>query len=208
MTVKNLVGNKYHKLTVIERAPTVKKHTYWKCLCDCGNYTIVDAGHLKTGHTTSCGCNVVEVNRAMRLEHGGAKTRLYSIWRNIKSRCLNENVPAFAAYGAVGRGMCKEWETSFTAFSAWAMNNGYAEDLTIERINNAEGYSPSNCRWATRTEQARNTNSNVINMDIARQIRATYAAGGITKSAIARKFKVNFQLVSSVIANLTWKEDQ
>lgn len=88
--------------------------------------------------------------------HGKRKTRLYRIWANIKTRCTNVNDPHFKRYGGRGITICDEWKNDFKAFYDWSMLNGYADDLTIDRINNDGNYCPANCRWVTVAEQNRN----------------------------------------------------
>lgn len=88
-------------------------------------------------------------------------TRLYRIWENMKSRCSNKNVPNYSIYGAKGIKVCDEWN-KFINFKTWAMNNGYNDDLTLERIDLNKGYDPSNCKWATYYEQSRNKSNTVI----------------------------------------------
>ena len=87
-------------------------------------------------------------------------SRLYKIWQNMKSRCSNPKVTAYAEYGGRGISYCKEWET-FAGFLD-TMPAGYSSELTIDRVNNQKGYSPSNCRWATPQEQSNNTRRNRI----------------------------------------------
>lgn len=91
----------------------------------------------------------------MYIQHGKAHTRLYRLWAGMKARCTNPNRPKAHLYVEAGISYCTEWE-EFPAFHEWATTNGYAEGLTLDRINGTKGYSPDNCRWVSNTIQARN----------------------------------------------------
>ena len=90
-----------------------------------------------------------------------SKNRLYRIWLNMKQRCNNPNNKDYAHYGNRGIKVCTEWENSFDSFRDWAIENGYAAELTLDRKNNDRGYCPDNCRWATRKEQVNNRSNNL-----------------------------------------------
>ena len=95
--------------------------------------------------------------------HGLRKTRLYGIHNGLLQRCYNPSRPKYKNYGGRGITVCEEWRNNFKAFYDWAMANGYADGLTIDRINNDGNYEPSNCRWVKIKEQAYNkTTSNFI----------------------------------------------
>lgn len=92
-------------------------------------------------------------------KHGQCHTRLYGIWKGIKTRCYNPNHKSYKNYGARGIKMCSEWK-DFQNFYEWSINNGYTNKLTIDRINVNGDYEPSNCKWATMKEQLNNTRVN------------------------------------------------
>ena len=149
----DLTGKRFGKLVVIEKAePTCKtdKHIYWKCSCDCGNYSVVSGQRLRDNITKSCGC----------INDGKSYTRLYAIWKGIKSRCLVKNSSSYKNYGARGIVVCKEWLHDFHEFYEWAMKNGYNDNLSIDRIDVNGNYEPSNCRWVSIKVQNNNTRRN------------------------------------------------
>ena len=156
----DLTGKEFGKLTVLEYAYTKNCKAYWKCLCDCGKICIVPAGTLLNGTARSCGCNRKESMRKVATKHGLRDTRLYSIWCNMKQRCYNEKSNRYERYGARGITVCDEWLNDPEAFINWALENGYNDTLSINRINNDLGYSPSNCNWVDNKEQSNNRSSN------------------------------------------------
>lgn len=163
MPKANLVGKEFGKLTVIEFAG-VNNHnkSLWKCSCECGGETIATTGNLNSGNSKSCGC---EKHRGNRRTHGMADSRIYNIWSRMKARCLNENDAHYSDYGGRGISVNKEWINSFTKFYEWSIDNGYTDELTIDRIDVNGNYEPSNCRWITIGEQQKNKRNN-IHIDI------------------------------------------
>lgn len=155
-----MIGKKFGKLTVLEELPE-RKHgkIIYQCKCDCGNITNVLGCHLRNGNTKSCGCLKYEHKI---IKHGKCNTRLYRQWKNMKQRCYNKNYDRYKDYGARGINICDEWLHDFQAFYDWAMNNGYNDNLTIDRIDNNKGYSQDNCRWVDIKTQCNNTRRNVF----------------------------------------------
>lgn len=94
--------------------------------------------------------------------HGDCFTRLYSIWQNMKLRCLNGKDKLYKHYGGRGIKICQEWLVSYTNFRCWAMENGYQDDLTIDRIDVNGNYEPDNCRWVTQQVQCANRRNTIF----------------------------------------------
>lgn len=94
------------------------------------------------------------------IKHGKHGTKLYITWKHMKSRCYNKNDKDYYNYGEIGITVCDEWRNNFQAFYDWSINNGYQDDLTIDRINNNGNYEPINCRWSDRKTQSRSRKYN------------------------------------------------
>lgn len=181
---KDLSGQKFGLWTVIEPVGIDShRNMCWKCQCDCGIIKTVSGCSLRKGSSKSCG------HHPRNVKHGNANrnqtTRLYSIWRAMKHRCVSNK-----RYYSRGISVCDEWQ-QFLPFEKWALNNGYDESLTIDRIDNNGNYQPDNCQWVSRYEQARNRSTNIfITYDGRTQVALDWANElGLSYDTICRRYK-------------------
>lgn len=158
-----LVGQKFGKLTVVKitSGKDIRNHMTPVCVCkcDCGSEDVyVLKNSLTTGNVKSCGCLRPFHAPWKKSNHGFSSERLYGIWCGMVGRCLNSNNPNFHYYGGRGISICTEWlgDDGYLNFRKWSYENGYSENLTIDRIDSDKGYSPYNCRWADTKTQAYN----------------------------------------------------
>lgn len=155
--VLDLSGQKYGYWTVLEIAENNHGVIKWLCRCDCGKIATIRTGNLRSGASKSCGCHQYDHlrNRKRNYPQDVRIKRLENIWNNMKKRCMDRNNINYKNYGGRNIKICDEWK-DYVSFARWALNNGYADKLTIERINNEGNYEPSNCKWITKQEQHNN----------------------------------------------------
>lgn len=124
---------------------------------------------------------------------GRSKTRLYRIWQGMKSRCYTATDGDYSGYGARGIRVCSAWLASFDAFRDWALQNGYADNLSLDRRDVNGPYSPENCRWATRREQNRNRRNTlyITFEDVTKSAPEWAEQLGVSVGAIHSRYRRN-----------------
>lgn len=171
MIVKDLMGQRFGRLVVIEKLPSKEGKCWWKCKCDCGGFKDVPTAYLTSGSTQSCGCLAKETRRKYgkinckkasesHTSHRLSNTKEYFVWKNMIQRTSNPKNNNYHNYGGRGIKVCEEWK-NLENFYKWCCESGYKEELEIDRIDVNGNYEPSNCRWITKKQQLNNKRDNV-----------------------------------------------
>ena len=191
----DLTGLKFGRLTVVCRVKSAKpKAIMWRCKCECGKECTVNGLYLREGGTRSCGCLAKDVVTARNYRHGMSHSRLNNIWRDMIRRCDSPNRYAHEYYHDKGVTICDEWRHNFKSFYEWAIDNGYSDKLTIDRIDVNGNYEPGNCRWVTMKKQCNNKTNNVkITFDDRTHTISEWAEITGIKSSTIRARIINYK---------------
>ena len=192
---QDISGQTFGNITVIKRDGSYTicngKHTpKWLCRCNfCGKLFHVNTYRIKALRLKSCGCQTTNLIREKSKFHGLGGTRLSYIWRDMRKRCYNPKSESYKNYGGRGVRICDEWldDAGFLNFYKWAMENGYNDNLTIDRINNNDHYKPDNCRWVTKSENTNNRRNHVF---------VEFNGEILNLTQLARKLNVNPRTIS------------
>lgn len=202
----NLVGERFHRLTVVSRAPSRGPHTMWVCQCDCGSVTQARPTDLRQGTVKSCGCYSDDILRARATKHGHSvgftRTKTHLAWCNMKGRCNNPNRTGYKYYGGRGIKVCERWMNSFENFLADMGESPVG--MTLDRIDSDGDYEPGNCRWVSMTIQNRNKKSR-LSEDAVNEIRGRHEHGE-TCASIARRFGVRSSSISAILRRRVWTD--
>ena len=204
------IDDKYNRLTIVKMGhimygvKTPKKQKACICRCECGNYVgPIRLVSLLNGDSMSCGCYQRELHskqmKERNFKHGsaqrGKQEHLYILWGAMKDRATNHNRWDAKHYADKGITLYEDWN-DYEIFKEWALNNGYSEGMSIDRIDNSKGYCPENCHWIPLKNQNKNKTTNrVITVNGRSQILADWC----------RELNLNSKLVSSRLSR-GWSE--
>lgn len=212
---QDLTGLVFGKLTVLgksNRSDDGRSFRFWHCRCECGTEKDVAGTALKACLTKTCGCG-----RAANFRKDGLASqhrREHAVWQAAIQRCHNPNSQGYPRYGARGIAVCDRWRSSFAAFIE-DMGPRPGDDFSLDRIDNNGPYAPENCRWATRTEQGRNTRANHLIEHDGRRMTITEwsAETGVSADAIRSRIESGwtveeaFSVPSGELVNMRRRRD-
>ncbi len=168
ISMAEMIGKRFGRLLVKKNAGKRpgNTHTFFECICDCGNIHTLSKSNLLKGNANSCGCIAKEILIARSTTHGqyvgNNQSPIIRIFQCMYMRCYCESHEFYHLYGGRGISICDEWLHDREAFVDWAFTNGFKNGLTIDRINNDKGYNKDNCRFVSQKRQTRNTRVSVM----------------------------------------------
>lgn len=139
--------------------------------------------------------------------HGMSDHRLHVIWSKMKARCKDPGRKDAKYYFDKGISVCDQWKESFLSFAKWALSNGYAPSLVLDRKNGNKNYSPDNCQWVTVAQNNRNKSTTKLSIKKVQELRIKYLKGGVTQVKLAKEYGISTSHLCSVLKNRYWNED-
>lgn len=201
----DLTGQRFGRLIVLERMHSNERvQSMWMCKCDCGTEKTVRGSDLKNGSTKSCGCLRNETTKKRSTKHGHSArikvSKIYVVWCNIIQRCTNANNTSYHNYGGRGITICNRWK-KFENFLE-DVGEPPTNKHTLDRIDNNKRYCKSNCRWATRKQQQRNTRRNhMITFNNKTQCLTAWAEEmNIDRNTLSYRLKRGWSIERALIA--------
>lgn len=207
MRIDDLIGKRIGSFVILEKIETSdKKHSYYKCKCDCGNIFKKRQDIIKNAKHKAC--NLCKRKRPDMITHNHSNTKLYRVYYSMKERCYSNNSNEYHNYGCRGIKVCSEWLNNFEVFYKWAMDNGYQNGLQIDRVDNNGDYEPSNCRWVTPEENSNNKRTCVYitYKDKTLTINQWARLLGINKNTFWRYIRKKNYTIDYIINNYCEKE--
>lgn len=199
-------GQKIRGLVFIKEV--IKKNNSRRALfqCVCGKEFESYLNKVRFGHTRSCGCLKIQATIERNLTHGLTYHPLYTVWKDMKTRCLNVKCDAYKDYGERGITICNEWVETPNQFIEWALASGWQKGLEIDRINNNGNYEPGNIRFVTHAENSRNRRPVKASWETVLDIRNTkmLLKDLVSNVELAKAFSVSEKVVSMILNNKRW----